>query len=40
MPEYDRTDVSEDIDTKLIAHASALFVITDLVLPREVDGII
>ena len=32
MSEYDRTDVSEDIDTKLIAHASELFIITDLVL--------
>ena len=29
MPEY---DVSEDIDTKFIAHASELFIMTDLVL--------
>lgn len=32
MPEYDRADVSEDLDTKLIAHASELYVITYLVL--------
>lgn len=32
MSENDRTDVSEDIDFKLIAHASELFIITDLVL--------